>query len=221
MKHALILTGGMLDLEFATSYLANHSFDIVIAADKGVEAAIELNLKVNYILGDFDSLEPKLLKKIRSDNYLKENDIILKEFPPEKDYTDTHLAMEIAIELGVTNVTILGATGTRFDHTIANINLLATLLDEKIEAKIVDPHNSIYVINEDQRLIKKQMHGSYLSLIAYTDRVEGITLTGFKYPLNNATLVKASSLGISNELLEEEGTIKLLKGMLIVIEARD
>ena len=149
------------------------------------------------------------------------NNIVLKEFPPEKDYTDTHLAMEIAIELGVTNVTILGATGTRFDHTIANINLLAIFLDKNIKAQIVDAHNRIYVINEDTHLVKKEMFGPFLSLIAYSDRVEGITLTGFKYPLDNAALEKACSLGISNELLEQEGIIRLHTGKLIVIEARD
>ena len=145
----------------------------------------------------------------------------MKEFPPEKDYTDTHLAIVTAIESGATKVTILGATGTRLDHVMANVNLLSICLNYGIEAKIVDAHNQIYVIDSDKHLKKDKIHGKYVSLIPYTDCVTGETLIGFKYPLCDMTMTKGNSLGISNELLEEEGVIKLDKGILIVIESRD
>ena len=206
----LIITGGFIEADFARSYLKDESFDMVIAADKGVETARLLNVPIDYILGDFDSLEPLVLEEVKSQLANDESGLVLKEFPPEKDYTDTHLAIVTAIESGATSVTILGATGTRLDHVMANVNLLSIFL-----------HNHIKVIDGDAHLYREKIHGKYVSLIPYTDCVTGVTLIGFKYPLNNATLTKGNSLGISNELLEEDGIIKLDKGILIVIESRD
>ncbi|WP_455715581.1 thiamine diphosphokinase [Anaerosporobacter sp.] len=217
----LIITGGFIEQDFAKSYLEEESFDMVIAADRGVEAAKALNIPVNYILGDFDSLNPSILQEVKS-QLADENSLFeLKEFPPEKDYTDTHLAIVTAIEAGATSVTILGATGTRLDHVVANMNLLLIFLNHHIEAKIVDSHNQIYVIDADTHLYMDKVRGKYVSLIPYTDLVTGVTLIGFKYPLHNAKMTKGNSLGISNELLEEEGIIKIDQGILIVIESRD
>lgn len=220
-KRAVIITGGSIDAQFAREYLANEDYDIIIAADKGVASADELGLRVDYVLGDFDSLDSSLLESIRASITSKQSHVVLKEFPPEKDYTDTHLAFMTAIELGVTSVVILGATGTRLDHVLANINLLMVLKEHKVEAQIIDSNNKIYVITADTELERKKLHGEYISLIPYTDIVTGVTLTGFKYPLNNATLTKASSLGISNEVIADHAIIKLEQGILIVIESRD
>jgi thiamine pyrophosphokinase len=217
----LIITGGFIEIDFAKSYLARECFNMVIAADKGVETARLLNIPVNYILGDFDSLNPSILQEVKSQLSSGNSSLVLKEFPPEKDYTDTHLAIVTAIEAGSTSVTILGATGTRLDHVVTNMNLLSIFLNHHIEAKIVDSHNQIYVIDKDTHLYREKVHGKYVSLIPYTDLVTGVTLVGFKYPLYNATMTKGNSLGISNELLEEEGMIKMDQGILIVIESRD
>ena len=219
--NTIIITGGFVDATFAKAYLEAESFDMVIAADRGVETAKLLNIPIDYILGDFDSLEPSILVELKNQLANDDSGIILKEFPPEKDYTDTHLAIVTAIESGATKVTILGATGTRLDHVMANVNLLSICLNYGIEAKIVDAHNQIYVIDSDKHLKKDKIHGKYVSLIPYTDCVTGVTLIGFKYPLCDMTMTKGNSLGISNELLEEEGVIKLDKGILIVIESRD
>ena len=212
--NVIIITGGFVDATFAKAYLEAESFDMVIAADRGVETAKLLNIPIDYILGDFDSLEPSILVELKNQLANDDSGLILKEFPPEKDYTDTHLAIVTAIESGATKVTILGATGTRLDHVMANVNLLSLCLNHSIEARIVDVHNQIYVIDADKHL-------KYVSLIPYTDCVTGVTLIGFKYPLCDMTMTKGNSLGISNELLEEEGVIKLDKGILIVIESRD
>ena len=61
----------------------------------------------------------------------------------------------------------------------------------------------------------------YISLIPYTEKVTGITLSGFKYPLENETLKIGISRGISNELLEEEGLIHIEEGILIVCVSCD
>ena len=220
-KRAVIITGGFIDLQFARDYLAEKHYDIVIAADKGVASAYELGITVDYVLGDFDSLDSRVLQTVKESITNTQSKTVLKEFPPEKDYTDTHLAILTAIELGATSVAILGATGTRLDHVLANINLLLVLEEHEVKAKIIDAYNKIYVITNTTELEKQKLYGEYISLIPYTDAVIGVTLEGFKYPLRKATLTKGNSLGISNEIVENKAVIKLDQGVLIVIESRD
>lgn len=211
----LILTGGGMDLPFTTSYLEDKTFDEIIAADKGVEYAIRLGIKPTRIMGDFDSLDPEIAKK------MTQFGAPIETFPPEKDYTDTHLALMRAMELGATEVIILGATGTRLDHVMANIGLLHMVTEAGIRAYIVDSHNKITMIQDELIIRKEDAFGKYVSLIPYTEKVTGINLTGFFYPLSNATLTIGISQGISNEMTEEEAHIQIASGYLLVIESRD
>ena len=70
-------------------------------------------------------------------------------------------------------------------------------------------------------LQKKDQYGKYVSLLPYSDQVRGVTLTGFKYPLTDYTMGGFNSLGISNEITEEEAVISFMDGQLLVIESRD
>lgn len=213
--HILIITGGGIDIPFTDSYVKGCKFDQVIAADKGVQYAVRLGIIPDIILGDFDSLDQDIQKKMREWN------VPIKTFPPEKDYTDTHLAMIQAVEMGAKEITLLGATGSRLDHTWANVGLLEIAMKQGIQAWIVDKHNRISMWNKNLQLKKSEAFGEFVSLIPYTEKVTGITLIGFYYPLVDAELQLGISLGISNELVDEIGTIKIKTGELIVIESRD
>lgn len=213
--HILILTGGGLDLSFTRSYLETHTFDQIIAADKGVQYAADLGLIPDVILGDFDSLDENTQKQMQTWN------IPIRTFPAEKDYTDTHLAIEEAISIGADEITLFGATGTRLDHTWANVGLLQMAMQRGVRAWIVDKNNRISMWNRERVMQKKEAFGDYISLIPYTEKVTGITLTGFYYPLDHAELTLGISLGISNELVDDVGVISMESGDLIVIESRD
>lgn len=213
--HTLIMTGGSFDVAFAKEYLKTQTIDFTIAADRGVSYAKEIEKRPDLILGDFDSLDAETKDR------MQEWDVPILTFPPEKDYTDTHLAMEEAIKRGAKKITLLGATGTRMDHAWANVGLLQMAAKKGITAQIVDSHNRITMICDEMCLTKKEAFGDYVSLIPYTNEVTGITLKGFYYPLKDATLTLGISQGISNELVEEEGNIKIKSGDLIVIESRD
>ena len=141
--HILILTGGGLDLSFTRSYLETHTFDQIIAADKGVQYAADLGLIPDVILGDFDSLDENTQKQMQTWN------IPIRTFPAEKDYTDTHLAIEEAISIGADEITLFGATGTRLDHTWANVGLLQMAMQRGVRAWIVDKNNRISMWNRD------------------------------------------------------------------------
>ena len=107
------------------------------------------------------------------------------------------------------------------DHAIANIHILKDALEANIHCQILDRYNRIYLINKSIQLEKDKVYGKYVSLIPLTSTVEGLTLTGFKYPLNNYILPIGTSLGISNEIVEEITHIEMKKGILIVIESKD
>jgi len=214
-KKILVLTGGMINLIWARQWLANEQFDYVIAADKGLLYADELNYKVDYILGDFDSVDSRLLEKYKALN------VELVTFPCEKDYTDTHLAIETAIEKGAGQITILGATGSRMDHMMSNIQNMKMTLDLNISCCIVDEYNKVYLANKVVTIKKSEQFGTYISLIPFSESVTGLTLSGFHYPLNKYTLNQGLSVGISNEIEEEKGRIEFDEGILIIFETRD
>ena len=188
----------------------------IIAGDKGLEALYQLKIIPNHVVGDFDSVSSEILEF-----YKKQSQIIFHTFNAEKDNTDTDIAFKLAIQLKSSKITILGALGKRMDHAIANIHILKDALEANIPCQIIDEHNRIYLINKEMTLEKDKVYGKYVSLIPLTSTVEGLTLTGFKYPLNHYTLPIGTSLGISNEIITDTAHIEMKNGILIVIESRD
>lgn len=170
----------------------------------------------NYVVGDFDSVSTKILE-----SYQDKPEITFRKYNPEKDNTDTDIALRLAIELKSSSIIILGALGKRMDHAISNIHILKEALKAKIPCQILDTYNRIYLIDSKITLQKSQTYGKYISLIPLTSIVEGLTLTGFKYPLKNASLSIGLSLGVSNEIEKEVANIELKNGILIVIESKD
>ena len=216
MKTCLLITGGRLDITFAGDYCRKHSFDKLIAVDSGLKAVKELGLVPDMVVGDFDSVDPVILEEFKRIPY-----IIWDVHDPEKNETDTELALRKAAASGCTRVVILGATGGRFDHMLANVFLLYTCLQRGMDACIVDRQNKIYLIEEEHHFTKKEQWGKYISFLPLLGEIRGITLEGFKYPLEDYTLKMGSSRCISNELVEETGRIHIREGVAICVESRD
>lgn len=214
--NTLIVAGGKINLTFLENYYLSKKPDIIIAVDKGLEALNKLHILPNHIVGDLDSVEESILESYKSNPT-----ITIHEYIPEKDYTDTDIALKLAISLSSSHITILGALGKRMDHTLANIHILMIALESNIPCELLDSNNRIYLINKTHTVKKLNAYGKYISLIPLTSKVEGLTLTGFKYPLNNYSLTIGKSLGISNELINDSATICLKNGILIVIESKD
>ena len=210
----LIITGGKINKNFAKKYLKSNKYDIIIAVDKGLETIDYLKLQPQYVLGDFDSVNTKILEK-----YKKQNIKIIK-LNPEKDLTDTHSAIDLALEIKSTEITILGAIGTRLDHTMANIHILKQALDKNIKAKIVNEKNEIELIDKEI-IIKKDDNYKYVSIIPLTTNVTGITIEGMKYIINDYTLSIGDSLGVSNEQIDKDAKISIKIGILVVIKSKD
>lgn len=208
----LILSGGDLDQVFACSYIKEWNPDKVIAADSGLLYAKQLGIQPDIILGDFDSCDKRVM-----DQFSTEEKML---FPCEKDDTDTGLAMQKAMEMGADEVLLFGATGTRIDHMLGNIGQLVFAFQQGVKATIIDRYNRLRILEDKTVVTKKEQFGKYISLIPI-DRVEGVTLTGFHYPLKDDTLVFHETWGISNELEAEEGIIQKRTGTLLMIESQD
>lgn len=224
IKKLLIVSGGSIDVAFTKDYLKKKQYDRIIAADSGLAHCKEVGIEPTDILGDFDSL-----KNLELLEYYKQKGVPFREFPTRKDYTDTHLAVKYAIDLAPEEVTILGATGTRYDHTLANISLLALLRDKGIEAKIVDAHNEIEMLcGPTERIYSRKdcqngmnLGKEFFSIIAFSPEVTGIDEEGFSYPLHQATLYNKESVGVSNEIVDEEAVLRVKSGYLIVMRTTD
>ena len=147
-KSILLWSGGSLDKGWVKEWLADEKFDFCIAADSGAEHALEAGMYIDCLVGDMDSIYPGILEKYE--------DSIgqLVRFAPEKDDTDTGLAMEKAISLDPDRVVILGATGTRMDHVFTSILSLVDYVDSGIEFYIQDAHNKIYIKDRSFKLKK-------------------------------------------------------------------
>lgn len=212
----LIVAGGTVDEEFLMAWNDIHPSDAVIAADRGVGACFRMGLDPQIILGDFDSADSYVLEY-----YKRANSGTIRQFEPEKDETDSELAVAEAIALGATEIMIAGATGTRIDHVLGNIELLKYCLDCHVDCCLIDPNNRIRLIDKELWIGGFDRFGSYLSLIPFHGDACGVTLEGFKYPLTDATMVAGSTLGISNEITGESASITMKSGMLLVIESQD
>ena len=215
-KTALIISGGILDSPFLRVIVQNEQPDYVIAADAGLCICKQADVWPDCIVGDFDSVEQSIL-----DVYKGKTKVITH--PPEKDATDTELAIELAMEEGCNKILLCGATGGRLDHMLANIDLLKYILDCGAEGILLDEQNRITIHQTSFSVQKANSYGTYFSLIPYSDVVEGVTLQGLKYGLSEVTLQKGkqSGLCVSNEIIEEIAHIQFQTGIVLAIEAKD
>lgn len=214
-KRMLIITGGFIDIDFLRKLLIRERYSMIIAADRGLLAADKLDLTPDYILGDFDSVPLDILSKYKAKS------IPIESFPTMKDKTDTHIAFEMALSYKPWAIDLVGATGSRMDHAMSNMDLLILAVNQGIDARILDTNNKIYLKNKSFVIKKNQQEGDFISFSPFSHQVKGLRLHGFKYPLDGITLTKGSSLGISNELLEEEGRVEFEEGILAVFETKD
>lgn len=216
MEHFFVVAGGAVEDTFVSQMIEQEHPAVMIAVDKGMEFFYRTGRTPDIIIGDFDSAETEALAYFR-----KQPDLQIRQLIPEKDDTDTEAAIRMALARGAKRITLLGATGSRLDHVLGNIELLGIGLAEGVPITMIDSHNRIRMIDGGIRLKKEEQHGTYVSLIPYSEKVEHLTLRGFKYPLSDATLKGGCSLGVSNEIVENEAEIIFDCGKLLVIESRD
>ena len=152
----------------------------------------------------------------------KDGHVCVQENNQEGIQKDDHVSDQDKSDITGSSVVILGATGSRLDHVLANISLLKKAVDAGVRAEIVDRNNRIRIFNNfDSIKVFKNNGKKYLSLMPLGDKVTGLTLNGFKYGATDADLYQGSSLAISNEITSDYGMISFKDGYLIVMETDD
>lgn len=210
MNICIILNGEIKDYKEIKSKILNENYDYIICCDGGSNHAYNMDLKVDYIIGDLDSIKEDVI------SHYKSLDVKFKQFPTKKDQTDMELGIYLASTLKAKRIDFIGALGGRIDHTIANINILSYIKDLKIEARIISEKEIIYFIRNEKINIKGEI-GELLSIIPINNDAKNITLEGLEYPLKDATMKYSLPLGISNVFIKNECMIQVLDGSLLII----
>lgn len=215
-KRTVIISGGELEEEFALSVLKDEETEFIIGVDRGLLFLYEQNILPNYIVGDFDSTPAEVISY-----YKEKTKVPIREYSSVKDASDTEIALRLCLDLRRKNILILGGTGTRVDHQWANIQTLKIALDAKADARILDSHNQIRLLNQDLVLKKEEAFGSYFSVFPLGGTVEDFNLKGAKYPLSHHALTPYDSLCVSNEIAGDEVEISFSYGIVVLMETRD
>ncbi|MEE1060517.1 MAG: thiamine diphosphokinase [Ruminococcus sp.] len=179
--------------------------DYLICADKGLSFANKAGLKPNLVVGDFDSYKGKL-----------PTDCEIVSLNRKKDDTDTMHAIDIAFERGHKNFLLLGATGGRIDHTIANISALMYINNKGGRGDILS-HDEYIRFLPDGDYMFHGLHGLTFSVFPFGCKNVYVSISGAEYPLDNFCLTAETPLGISNVFTSDESKIKISDGNAIII----
>ena len=199
--------------DFYINLFETNKPDYIICADGGARHLRRLGFIPDIIVGDLDSIGEKELK------YYRENNVDIRKYPTEKDETDTQLAIRTAMGLPVNEIVLLGAIGSRMDHTLANLYLLQSIVEKNYKACIINERNTIYLI--DKRIELEGEKGTLISLLPFSDQVTGITTKGLYYALNDDNMHKDNPYGVSNRFVEDSISISIDSGFLLVILSVD
>lgn len=207
LKNRCVIIGGG---DTTTDLLKSHitSDDFVICADGGYDSALEAGITPDLLIGDFDSIKaiPQNVDRIT--------------LPVEKDVTDSVAAFDEGVRVGFNDFVLFGGTGGRFEHTFANISLMANASRNGISLEIIDEKHIFRSITNSSVEIKRHQN-QQISVFAYGNIADGVTLNGFHYPLNDYTLNPFDgALGTSNDIIDDYGKIVVKNGTLVIIETQ-
>ena len=204
-NRCVIIGGGETTTDFILENLKTD--DYIICADSGYDYLVNTNITPNLIIGDLDSIKNK------NSNV---NTVVL---PIEKDITDTQAALNNGISQGYKNFVLFGGTGGRFEHTFANIAVMASATLNGYYFEIIDEKHHFYCIHNSSITFEKQ-DNEQVSVFAFGEKSKGVSEKGFYYSLNNAELSPFDHIGISNHIVDDIGTITVKEGTLIIVKTK-
>jgi thiamine pyrophosphokinase len=188
---ALIVANGAACSEELLGQLLEWS-PFVLALDGAIDRLVLRGIKVDAVLGDFDS-------SAQLDQHIVTQQPLLVLHRPDQEKTDLEKGIDYLLEEGHRAANIVWATGDRFDHTYANFSNLVKYAG-RIQLNLIDDHSRVYQLPTSFR--KWYAAGTILSLMP-VGRVEGIHTSNLLYPLNNDWLEIGSRIGTSNQVLAD------------------
>lgn len=213
-KECLIIAGGK-ENDIFRLHKPDMAGVYVIACDKGCEYALKQGIPVSYACGDFDSASDGALEQIKA---LCDVEVL----PTHKDDTDLIHGIKHALNCGFNKITVTCAGGGRYDHFVSNIQALVFARKQGgpgTEVRYYDDENEIYVVaDETVNFAKKE--GWSLSVLAFSDKAEGVTISGAEYEVQNATFANEFPLGQSNGWKCDTVSVTVRKGILLVMMSK-
>lgn len=208
MSHALVLIGGGMQASARLHKLVADA-TIVIAADSGLHHAAALGLKVDLLIGDLDSVDPRVRAR-----YPRVN---VDQHPRDKDALDLELALDAAAEHAPTRISVIGGLSGRLDQTLANITIVAARHRAEAPMTLDDGRHRVWPVASGESRMLGLAPGTPLSLLPL-DLAVAVSLRGVRYPLTHATLTRATGRGVSNVALGSVA-VSVHSGTLIVLVA--
>lgn len=181
----------------------------VIAADSGLDSALELGLEPTFAIGDFDSASPGAIAAAEASG------VRFERHPAEKDATDLELALDLALALAPRRILVVAARGGRLDHDLANKLLLTSDRYASAEVDALVGDALVHVVRGKRTFEGEQ--GEILTLLAVNGPAVGVTTDGLAYPLRGETLEPGSSRGVSNVFEGRTARVTVEGGVLLAI----
>ena len=186
----------------------------VIAADSGVELALQLGLPCGVVIGDLDSASPEALAEA------ERLGARIERHPADKELTDLELALDLAVSHGAHEIVLIGGGGGRNSHLLANAGLLGSDKYAHVVIRWLLPRTEIQIARADRPVKVTGRPGELVSLIPVGGDAIGVTTGGMRWPLSDELLPAGSTRGVSNELLAEIATVAVTGGTVLVVHER-
>ncbi|MDO8484121.1 MAG: thiamine diphosphokinase [Candidatus Limnocylindrales bacterium] len=210
-------TRGELDLAWP-GWDAN--LGLVIAADGGARHAARLGVAIDAWVGDGDSLDGDTMAALLA------GAVPMERASPYKDESDTELAVRAALRRGAAGLVIVGGLGgTRIDHALANIGLLAMSELAGKAASLIDARSRITLVRApgpDGAPVRRALPGragDLVSLLPMGPGVVGVTTSGLAYPLTDEPLPEGPARGLSNVRTASDAAVTVKGGLMLVVES--
>lgn len=206
-KGCIVVNGDMKDFEFHKA--AMEKCDFIVAADGAGNHLLKIGVLPDCLIGDMDSIKEEVYEHFWSKNI----EVIV--YPPQKDKTDTELAIDLMVERGYREALMLGVFGDRADHTMGNIYMMYYAWQKGLKLTMTDENNFLQLMSEGEWILDAKT-GQTVSFLSMGMVAEGISLEGFEYPLTDYNLHLGSTRCLSNRAIQDCPKVKLRKGFLLV-----
>ena len=209
---SLIFSGGLTPND-ATLEIARtiQNVDLVIAADSGLHTAQKLNMHVDFVVGDFDSVNASALARATSAHTQA------IRHSADKDFTDLESALLLAVDKNSQHIIIVTAGGGRLDH---QFGFIAAMFNPKLRNCKVEAlwqNNRLFALQGPANCDIATQVGDTVAIQSFSDKSEKISTTGLQWQLTNESLNNFETRGVSNIATKEQVSVSVELGQLLVI----
>lgn len=214
MRKSVVISGGPSIYDDAAVIISDFEPEVIYCADSGADFALNHNIRPTRVFGDMDSVSAEgrvLIEKLN---------IPITVYPVEKDKSDTEICLrELSDE---DEILLVCSMSGRVDHLWTNLNLISKLHSEGYSVTATDGVTDVIPMRDGETVSLGGIIGASklsISLIPLTPEVKGVTISGVKYPLNDATLIFGDSYSHGNSLADgsDSFSVTVGEGLLSIV----